>query len=167
MCSTTLVESLLSPRLTPPVAPVRERRSVTAQAGGVLTTCGRPAIPADRKKKIVSDVGNARRHQRHSVNAASQCKARPIPSERRRTAVGVRKNREYSRSFRLVRSRSPDWLLPFRKDRGGHVADNFARMDNEKARFCASYKKYRAHVFSGINTGEHVGKESIRPVRTC
>ena len=40
-----MAESLLLPRLTPPVAPVRERRSATAQAGGASTH--RVSIPVD------------------------------------------------------------------------------------------------------------------------
>jgi 5-formyltetrahydrofolate cyclo-ligase len=37
LSKTTSVDSLLVPRLTPPVAPVRERRSVTAQAGDAFS----------------------------------------------------------------------------------------------------------------------------------
>jgi 5-formyltetrahydrofolate cyclo-ligase len=44
LSKTTSVDSLLLPRLTPPVAPVRERRSVTAQAGQTtLRKVGRAA----------------------------------------------------------------------------------------------------------------------------
>lgn len=42
---TTLVDSLLLPRLTPLVALVRERRSVTAQAGGAISSSA-PRLPA-------------------------------------------------------------------------------------------------------------------------
>jgi 5-formyltetrahydrofolate cyclo-ligase len=59
------VASLLSPRLTPPVAPVRERRTVTAQAGDAFS----PGMPMPSAESKTMRLQSALRD--HGLNARS------------------------------------------------------------------------------------------------
>jgi 5-formyltetrahydrofolate cyclo-ligase len=62
LSKTTSVDSLLLPRLTPPVAPVRERRSVTAQAGSMSKSSSPDATVDDRQAQTaLRKVGRAAR----------------------------------------------------------------------------------------------------------
>jgi len=67
------VESLLLPRLTPPVAPVRERRLVTAQAGGVFSlqyTCSVGIVFS--VTTIQANIRQSGRNSRASLSATER-----------------------------------------------------------------------------------------------
>jgi len=70
------VASLLLPRLIPPVAPVRERRTVTAQAGGASLFIGKRMSSAD--SKILQQQKSLRDHglqSRNQLNVAERDRA--------------------------------------------------------------------------------------------